>query len=426
MSLIERIESNNCGLMVFSDTITKLNDGAFSYTALTSITIPKSVKLIGDNAFLGCAYLKEFRGKFASEDSRCLVNGRTLKRFAPAGLSEYTIPNNIATIGERAFESCKILSHVVIPNAVVQIGRAAFCNCGLLDLVLPDSVREIECDAFAGCQKLKQVQLPAGSITIGRGAFLGCDSLEIFSGECVTSDQRCVAIQGELVAFAPAHLLEYRIPEYLLKDIEISDNSLGCVHDISKDYRITKIGDYTFCNCRMLRRILFPNSITEIGNSSFRGCDNLAEISLPNSVKEIKDCAFEGCGNLKSIILPDSVVKIGNSAFSGCRNLSSVYIPESVIEIGDGVFGFEALEYSYWTFSNMEHFEGKYASEDGRCLIVHGELKAFAPKGITEYIIPSNVTKIAQGTFKYCQSLERITLPKTVKEIADEAFYGCI
>ena len=219
VSLIEHIESNNCGLMVFSDTITKLNDGAFSYTALTSITIPKSVKLIGDNAFLGCAYLKEFRGKFASEDSRCLVNGRILKRFAPAGLSEYTIPNNIATIGERAFESCEILSHVVIPNAVVQIGRAAFCNCGLLDLVLPDSVREIECDAFAGCQKLKQVQLPAGSITIGRGAFLGCDSLEIFSGECVTSDQRCVAIQGELVAFAPAHLLEYRIPEYLLKDI---------------------------------------------------------------------------------------------------------------------------------------------------------------------------------------------------------------
>lgn len=40
VSLIEHIESNNCGLMVFSDTITKLNDGAFSYTALTSITVP--------------------------------------------------------------------------------------------------------------------------------------------------------------------------------------------------------------------------------------------------------------------------------------------------------------------------------------------------------------------------------------------------
>ena len=92
------------------DSVTSIGNHAFSNcTSLTSITIPDGVTSIGDGVFYYCLSLAEFRGKFASEDGRCLSVDGVLKSFAPAGLTEYTIPDSVT-------ERSEIVHSVIAPH----------------------------------------------------------------------------------------------------------------------------------------------------------------------------------------------------------------------------------------------------------------------------------------------------------------------
>ena len=111
-----------------------------------------------------------------------------------------------------------------------------------------------------------------------------------------------------------------------------------------------------------------------------------------------------------------SIHNIGNSAFKGCNNLTSITIPESITNIESSAFeGCDRLESFYSTNS----------SSDNRCIVINDELVAFAPGGLTSYIIPNGIKGIGAGVFKGCTNLLEITIPEGVTRIGDEAFMGC-
>ena len=140
------------------DSVTSIGDSAFFSCSLTSVTIPDSVTTLGYNPFEYCLKLAEFNGKFASADKRCLIVDGVLNSFAPAGLTEYTIPDSVTSIGDDAFFYCRSLTSVTIPNSVTSIGSWAFCNCSsLTSVTIPDSVTSIGGYAFSGCSSLKNV-----------------------------------------------------------------------------------------------------------------------------------------------------------------------------------------------------------------------------------------------------------------------------
>ena len=134
VNILSNTYEDGKGVITFDGDVTTIGEGAFAYCeSLASVTIPDSVTEIGYGAFNCCSSLAEFRGKFASEDGRCLIIDGVfidgvLNSFAPAGLTEYTIPDSVTSIGEWAFNGCSLTS-ITIPDGVTSIGYYAFADC---------------------------------------------------------------------------------------------------------------------------------------------------------------------------------------------------------------------------------------------------------------------------------------------------------
>ena len=426
--LISNTYKDGQGVLVFDDAVTKIGGDAFGWCeSLTSVTIPDSVTEIGDYAFSNCSSLQEFRGKFASEDGRCLIIDGTLNSFAPAGLSEYTIPDSVTTIGWAAFEYCGSLTSVTIPDSVTTIGYYAFSWCESLTSVYCKATTPpaFDGDVFGDASDLK-IYVPMESVETYKSAewwsryadvIVGYDfeNGAIVTPKPANNEIWYTSIDGEIV--------EPYSGEYNGYAEAITTFGVNIVSNIYADGKgviefdgdVTIIGDYAFIDCNNLTSITIPDSVTTIGVGAFYGCYNLTSVTIPDSVTTIEWGAFSWCESLTSVTIPNSVTTIETQAFQYC-SLTSVTIPDSVTTIGGGAF---------YCCSSLQEFNGKFASEDGRCLIVDGTLNDFAPAGLTEYTIPDSVTTIGVAAFRDCSSLTSVTIPDSVAEIGEMAFFGC-
>lgn len=81
----------------------------------------------------------------------------------------------VTSIGYCAFNECRNLTYVDIPNSVTTIADWAFSDCSNLTSVnIPNNVNIIGDYAFKSCNKLISVTIPNNVTSIGDYAFYGC------------------------------------------------------------------------------------------------------------------------------------------------------------------------------------------------------------------------------------------------------------
>ena len=164
-------------------TVSEIGLDAFPNDVLTSITVPASVKSISNYAFSfttnlksinvesGNKYYRSIDGVLYDKDVTTLIK-------CPRTKDKLTIPDSVKSIGDEAVFRCNNLTSVVIPNSVTSIDGSAFAYCeNMTSVTIPNSVKNIEGSAFYGCVSLTSVTIPNSVTNIDDYSFRGCTSL---------------------------------------------------------------------------------------------------------------------------------------------------------------------------------------------------------------------------------------------------------
>ena len=227
------------------------------------------------------------------------------------------IPDSVTEIGGSAFSGCSGLTEIDIPDSVTEIGDYAFSRCsGLTSINIPDSVTEIGKGAFSGCSGLTSINIPDSVTEIGYDAY--CDSA--FEG--------CSGLKEIIIPKGTRAKFEEMLQEELWDKIVEKEEPYTIYYEadekLDTEWINENCSNHVFSNGK--GKITLKNNVTKIKDYAFSGCSVLKDIKIPDSVSEIGNGAFASCSNLTSIVIPDSV--IGSLAFSRCESLKKIIIPK--------------------------------------------------------------------------------------------------
>lgn len=156
------------------------------------------------------------------------------------------------------------------------------------------------------------------------------------------------------------------------------------------------------------------------------GYQGKTEITIPSSyngksVTSIAESAFYD-SNVSRVIISEGIKTIGSNAFADARGLYYIYIPSSVTTIGENIFSecsaLNEIEVSEQN-SRFSSFEGNLYDKDKKKLL------AFSMGGgARDFSLIEGVEEIKDYVFYQCKSINKLTLPSTLKTIGELAFVG--
>ncbi|MCR5106284.1 MAG: leucine-rich repeat protein, partial [Eubacterium sp.] len=126
----------------------------FRNTAISSVTIPKSLTSCSGGTFIGCSKLETV----IFEEGITQIPAHLFSSGA-GNIKKIAIPNTVTKIGDSAFEQCTSLTEVTIPDTVTNIGT----------------------EAFQDCTKLTKAFFNSLNISFGYRVFEKCSNLSIYS-----------------------------------------------------------------------------------------------------------------------------------------------------------------------------------------------------------------------------------------------------
>lgn len=248
------------------------------------------------------------------------------------------LPDDLTTIGRRAFRHQSISGSLIIPEGVTWIGDQAFLECVNLTgiLSLPSTLRGISYMAFEGCKFTCELLLPQNLNSLGFRAFCQCSGLygnlilpeglseieeSVFSG--------CSNLSGDL-----------NIP----KNVKKIENGafVGCSGlngRLTLPDGLESIGNDAFSSCRFRGQLILPSTLKSIGSNAFIYNMFSGELKLPSSLQGLGSNAFVGCSRISGTLeIPENITAIKECTFASCRSIEKLVLPSTMDVIQSGAF----------------------------------------------------------------------------------------
>ena len=447
--------------IVIPPSVTTIGAYAFSQSGLTEVILPPSVTSIGTLAFGNCDNLEyvylpasvisiegnaftgtsiwtiEVDQENPVYDSRggCNAIIQTDINKLITGCKSTVIPDDVVSIGVSAFENATGLTTINLPSSVESIGEYAFANCSGLTTIYAE--RPLPPTIY-GNTFLNMVHSNV-TVNVLCGALSDYKNAEIWSGlsfnyvdpcNIVFADANVKAIcvtnwdtnrDGEL-SYAEAAAVTTLNPSGENNSSVFKGNTnITSFNELQYFTGLTNIGTYSFMNCSNLTSIILPSTVTTLGIGVLRGCSRLVSVTLPESLSEIGSAMFQLCSALTQIDIPGSVTQIKGLAFSGCTNLNSIVVPASVTNV------------LYNAFNNCLSLESIVVESDNTVYDSRNGCNAIIKTATNELVIgcdnteiPDDVVTIGANAFYGRSQMTSITLPASVTNIGNQAFYSCI
>ncbi len=254
MNIIKKITSISliCVLLIsaciYSASALTISDGKFSYELNPSTKEATIIKYTGSDADV----------KIPSVFSGFTVTKIASTAFKNTLISSVLLPNTITEIGNSAFEGCSSLTSFILPSSVTSLGTDLFRDCTSLEkFYFNPYISTLPNNMFVGCTSLSNVKLNPAVMYIGSGAFYGCTSLTDTS------------FLSSVVSFG-----DYTFSNCGLTSVTISQF-------------VTSIPRLSFANNKSLTTVEIPKNVTFIHNEAFLGCDNMIINCYKNTTAHI-------------------------------------------------------------------------------------------------------------------------------------------
>ena len=373
---------------------------------LTSITIPKSVKSVGNYAFSGCTslnavYISDMTAwcniTFDLYDSR---EGDYFPRANPLYYAHSLYLNG------------SLISDLIIPDDITKIGAGTFIGSNIKSVTIPKTVNTIDSYAFDGCDNLNDVYIYSKSIAlnIDKNSFKDVGNLTLHIRERYKTNfiyDDCDWVKFGKVEFIEGvdfHLI-YKVDDEEYKNIwyEVGES-------ITPEAEPTKEG-YSFSGWSEIPETMPDHDVTVTGTFS----PNTYKLTYLVDGEEYKVVDVK-CDDE---ITPEPEPTRKGMTFSGWSEIPAT-MPGKDVEV-KGTFSWSQANLDNVIYEVIDTINNKAAvCKDGGA---SGELIIPSKVEIDGYTYA--VTDMYHSLFTNNMEITSVVLPESMMKIGNEVFKGC-
>lgn len=268
--------------------------------------------------------------------------GRTIRMGTEAKISSVSLPSSLKIIGDCAFLCCSNLLSVSIrgESHLEHIGADAFAGCeSLKEFELPSSIKTVGDEAFGtnfdnDRPKIARID--------GSYCFVGSVMTECFDAQSVVNIPEGTTIIADSVFHNKRNIVRVALPKSLKTIGKKAFHECTGLKDINVDQcaDLSYIGESAFEGCCQLKHISVGDAIKYIGKDAFRlKCVEIADVSVPEHIVS-RYGGKSRCDNYLGIPDENGLLIRDDVLLEAYKKSSTIIIPEGVKTVL-----FEALDF---------------------------------------------------------------------------------
>lgn len=211
-------------------------------------------------------------------------NGKSLVSAKKSIEGSYAVKDDTEEIGDNAFWGCAFLRNVAVPNTVERIGDEAFARCiSLVSVCIPASVEKMGKNPFVDLDS-KVINNESEAYVIDNKILYSADRTRLVS--CLTDTAmvivpKTVRVIGSLAFTRRAKLKKVQLPDGLERIGRDSFSDCDALEEVVIPASVKTIAPYAFGGCESLKKVTFLGEVQSLSRTAFSDCFNLYTILVP-------------------------------------------------------------------------------------------------------------------------------------------------